>query len=549
MDKYNLIINDETFSSLTLKVADYPRTLVHWENFLNFLIAKASPLNKSLEPSIYKLIKNTYESLLFHFPYLENYYVDYALFEYKLGNISKVHKIYQQGLRKCNDRSLLLWISYLKICNEVVINQRQLFHLYERAEHYIGLHFLSGEFWELYLEQIQERCLTKERYFVILRKVLEIPLHSFSRFYSRWLQCIDEIRDVSQLTRLAPKEDLLKKMKVDVNYQGRKGPYLTEAKKLMRKFTKELYMVVQYQVLEIYNLFESKLSTHYYCSPETLISSEEIATWNAYVDYTTKLKIDSLTEVNFQRALSPLAHYENIWIRYAEWLIDWKEDLVSAKNVLMNGLTMSHKKAAIIKLLCSTLCKLRDYELLELILGQKEEMYVTDIEGIDEFESFWDYLQFQIFCSNSRLQTRYEVARSDQLLPDNVLDIIITRLSCASLKKGQELLLTSLLQLQNKTNTDIIERRIFRHIIDAKWEFYLQNGLFWSLYSQLIFLDPSKSYLDRRRHIVKNIWKNATKYEGNVLPALRRFCQLYLPEDIDTLEELFEKSLDQRIFN
>lgn len=114
-------------------------------------------------------------------------------------------------------------------------------------------------------------------------------------------------------------------------------------------------------------------------------------------------------------------------------------------------------------------------------------MYVTDIEGIDEFETFWDYLQFQIFCCNSRLQTRYEVARSDQLLPDNVLDIIITRLSCGSLKKGQELLLTSLLQLQNKTNTDMIEKRIFRHIIDAKWEFYLQNGLFWSLYSQLIF--------------------------------------------------------------
>lgn len=63
------------------------------------------------------------------------------------------------------------------------------------------------------------------------------------------------------------------------------------------------------------------------------------------------------------------------------------------------------------------------------------------------------------------------------------------------------------------------------------------------------FLDPSKSYLDRRRHIVKNIWKNATNYEGTVLPALRRFCQLYLPEDIDTLEEIFEKSLDQRIIN
>lgn len=540
MDKFNLIINDDTFSSLALKVADHPKSLAQWETFLNHLITKASPLNKSLEPPLYKLIKSTYESLLFQFPYLENYYVDYALFEYKLGNISKVHHIYQQGLRTMNERSLLLWISYLRVCNEVMTDQKQLFKLYDKAERYIGLHFLSGEFWELYLEQIEERCLTKERYFVVLRKVLEIPLHSFSKFYSRWLQCIDDIRDVSQLTRLAPKTDLLKKMKVDTSYKGRKGPYLAEAKKLMRKFTKELYMVVQYQVLEIFNLFESKLTVHYYCSPETLISAEEIATWNTYLDYTIKLRIDSLTELNFQRAIIPLAHYDSIWIRYAQWLIDWKEDLITAKNVLLRGLTLSHKKAIIMKLLYSILCKLHDYEFLELILSRREEIYANDMETTDGFESFWDYLQFQIFCTNSRLQTRYEVAQSDQLLPQNILDIIMTRLSCGKQKEGQELLLSSLLQLQNKVNTDVIEAKIFKHIIDAGWDYYLQNGTFWCLYSQLIFSDTSKSYLVKRRHIVNEIWKAATPYKESVLPSLRRFCRSYLPEDSDTLEKMFE---------
>lgn len=539
MDKYSTIINDEIFSSLTLKVADYPKSLVHWENFLNHLTTKASPLNKSLETPLYKLIQSTYKSILFHFPFLENYYVDYALFEYKLGNISKVHKIYKQGLRTCNERSLHLWLSYLKVCNEVIMDQKQLFRLYERAERYIGLHFLSGEFWELYLQQIQERCLTKERYFIVLRKVLEIPLHSFSKFYSRWLECIDDIQDLHQLTKLAPEEDLLKKMKINVSYRGRKGPYLAEAKKLLRKFTKELYMVVQYQVLEIYNLFESKLSVHYYCSPETLISAEEIATWNSYLDYTIKLRIDSLTEVNFQRASLPLAHYENVWIRYAQWLIDWKEDLVTAKNVLLTGLTMSHKKAAIMRLLYSVLCKIHDYELLDLILSKRENLYGADMNSTDNFEIFWDYLQFQVFCSNSRLQTRYEAARSDHLLSQSVLDIIMKRLSFGGRKEGQELLLTFLLQLQNRTNTELIEKEVFKRVIDAQWEYYLENGVFWSLYSQLVFMDPSKSYIDKRRHLVKDIWKVAAKHKGNILPALRRFCQSYLPEEIDTLEELF----------
>lgn len=541
MDKYSSIVSDGNFSTLSLKAASHPKTLLHWENLLNYLIGKASPLNKSLEPGIYDLIKGTYDSMLYNFPYLENYYIDYALFEYKLGNVSRARKIYEQGLRSFNERSLHLWISYLKLCNEVVSNHKQLFKLYHRAESLIGLHFMSGEFWEMYLDQICERCLTKERYFTVLRKVIEIPLHSFSKFYALWLHCIDDITDLTQLTRIAPKEELLKRLKIDTSFQGRKGPYLADAKKLLRKSTKELYMTVQHQVLEIYSLFESKLHINYYCSAETLISAEEIATWDSYLTYTINLRIDALTELNFQRALTCLAHYDCVWIKYAHWLIEYKEDLSSAKNVLLRALSLSHKKTAILKLLYSVLCKLKDHELLDFILEKEENIYATDVELTDDFELFWDFIQFRIFCANSRLQTRFET-QSDELMPPKVFDIILTRLSHGESRKGQELLLSSLLQLQSKTNTAILETKIFKHIIEADWTFYLRSGHYWYLYCKLIFFEPTRTYLEKRRYIVDQIWEKAKKYGTAVVPKLRHFCQSYMPEDLDLLEDLFESS-------
>lgn len=540
MDKFSGVVNDEEFSKLSFVIAKFPKSLVHWEEFLNFLISKAFPLNKSLHQRLYKLIETTYDSMLFNFPYLENYYIDYALFEYKLGHVAKMHKIYQRGLKVFKQRSLHLWTSYLKLCNEVLVSNKQLFQKYETAEKYIGLHYYSGGFWELYMEQIKERCANEVRYFIVLRKVLEIPQHSFSKFYGLWLQYIDEAQDLSQLNKFASNDDLLKKLKIDTSYRGRRGPYLLECKKLLKKFTKELYMVVQYQVLEIYSLFESKLTTHYYSCPENLIPAGEIETWDKYLDYTIMQRIDGWTHLNFQRTLMPLGHYEMMWLKYAHWLIESKADLVTAKNVLIEGLSMSLKKNNIMRLLYSILCKLNDYDVLAVILQENELANGSHVEDVDDFEIFWDYIQFRIFCTNGMSTSRYSESNASSFVAPEILDMIIRRLSHTSMKEGQLLLLSSILQLQNKSNSVLIEEKIFKHIVESGWKYYLQKGKFWSLYCRLTFFDPTLSYLEKRRRIVNQVWPQAKSQEVDTTEPIREFCQSYLPEDLDSFEQLFD---------
>lgn len=527
MDQFTKAINDPAFSELTLSVARYPKSLEGWEKLLNHLMILASPLNKNIDTRLYQLIVSTYESLLYQFCYLENYYVDYALLEYRLGHLNKMHRVFQHGLAVFNNKSLLLWISYLKICNEVIPNSQQLLKKYESAEEHIGMHFFAGEFWQIYLEQVRSRCNHQQRFFSMLRKILEIPLYSFSYFYALWLRCVDDIQDLSQLKKLAPKEDLIKKLKIDIDSGGRKGPRLQEAKKLLRKFTRELYLVIQYQVLEIYSLYESKIQTRYYVSPETLIPAHELEIWQKYLEYTVNLRIDDLTHLNFQRAILPLAHYDIVWIQYARWLVDWKEDLLTAKQVLTQGLLLSLKKSKLLKFLYAILCSLNEFDQLQWVTNHVKTAYSNSIEETDDFELFWDYIHFQLFITSQS---------------DDVLDIINKRLDHCQAKEGQFLLLSTLLQLQQADNTSSIENKIFQRLIEHNQEYYLNDGRFWSLYSRLIYLDSSSSYLERRKRILDQVWTNARRRptKNEILPHLQQFCQAYLPEDIDNLEDFFQ---------
>lgn len=527
---------DDDYSRLSLRVSQHPKNLAYWEELLNHLLDKASPLNKAIDKRFADLIRYTYNAMLSQFPFLENYHIDYALFEYKLGNVKEMHHIFISGLQKMNNMSLLLWVEYLKICNEVISNNKQLFRKYELAETSVGLHFFSGEFWEMYLNQLLLRCKTPRRYFIVLRKVLELPIYSYSIFYAKWLKHIDDVRDLSQLTMMAPKDELAKKLKVDVNQASRRGPRLQAAKKQLKKYTKELYMVNQYQILEMYNLFEVHLKTHFYCSAQTLIDYSQISTWVRYLDYSINIRTPALTQLNFQRALLPLAHYEVIWLKYANWLLESEGDLISCRSILMQGLKMSHKKAKILDKLNSVMISLGEYKQLSSLYQGLHAAYGDKIEETDDFELFLDYLQFQTFAGTiSEELTEINLPKRQSL----ILDIVMKRLSYGEHKIGQEELLHVICEMYSTLNRQIIEEKVFRPIIDQKWDYYLTKGKFWFEYCHRVWFDPDSSYLEKRKFIVKHIWPAASQYREHARPLLEQFCQSYLPEEFESFEDIF----------
>ncbi|AMD20993.1 HEL288Wp [Eremothecium sinecaudum] len=531
--------SDEKLSNLLLKTSQFQQTLPYWEELLNYLLLKASPLSKAINPELRSLIRSTYQSMLIQFPYAENYHIDYALFEFKLGSVSKMHKIFHSALNEVNSRSLLLWVEYLKLCNEVVMNDKDLFKKYETAEKYIGLHFFSGEFWLMYLEQTKQRCKMQSRYVMLLRKILEIPLYDYSTFYSLWLQCINDIKDISQLKLFAPEHEVSKKLKVDMNLKQRRGIQLQVAKLQLKKITKELYTVVQYQVMEIYNLFESKLTTHYYTSPHTLIKYEEIATWCKYLNYTINTQNIPLIKVTFQRAVTALCHYDIIWLQWAKWLIETEADFVSAKNVLTKGLIMSHRKATIFTRLSHVMIRAAEYAELEAIYDTVLETYNNCSETMDT-EMFIDYILVTLFLKTPIIRSRYNTDENRLLVPEQVLDSIMKRLGTVSKDQSQRVLLWLLSQLYQRIPRSVLEENIFKIIIASNWSHFTEHGWFWYEYCQMVWINSTKSYLEKRRYIVNEILPKAANYKvEDVKRGVLKFMDNYSPEDYDAVELLF----------
>ncbi|SMN20912.1 similar to Saccharomyces cerevisiae YDR235W PRP42 U1 snRNP protein involved in splicing, required for U1 snRNP biogenesis [Maudiozyma saulgeensis] len=534
MDKYNSIINDEKFSKLSLNTTTYPKSLKHWETLLNYLIAAATPINKTINANTLRLIRSTYEAMLFNFPFLENYHIDFALFEYKLGHVSRFHKIFKRALYIHNERSLVLWVSYLRICNEIVIEPKQLFKKYEEAEQYIGLHYHSGVFWEMYLEQLKLRCKTKQRYFIVLRKILEIPLHTFSTFYGLWINHIDEIRDLSELTLFINEDDLLKKLKIDKNYSGRRGPYLADAKKAIKKFTKELYMVIQLQVMERYNLFESKLTTQYYTSAENFLPDSEVQTWVKYLDYTIELDIPELCHINFQRALTPLSNIDIIWLKYAYWLLDVVKNETMAKVVLIRGIELSLEKIKIVHLLCELLTSLDEIHTLHDLLEDMNILHENDIESCKDFNLFWDFMQFQIFLANSATLSRYDNKTPATIIPEKLLKVVQKRLIASGKRDEKNRMINGMMLLQSKKNSKSIETEIFKYVVENCQDDYLNHEQFWKEYCELILFDLNRTLTERVDYIIKTILPQMPRNK-ETLKAIEGLARIYFPQYIEQL--------------
>lgn len=532
MNKDSDFLNDSKLTELSIQLSKYPKTFSYWDALLKHILSKASPLSKSTDKALCEFIRSLYISLLTRFPFLENYHVEYALFEYRLGNFQKMHQIFEDALQCFNNRSMLLWIEYLRLCNKIIPESRQLFKKYETAASYIGLHFFSGEFWHLYIDEVKLRSKQQYAYIKILRKVLEIPQYHYAEFFDLWLQSIDEAKDLSQLRHFAKDEDLWKKLKVNTCLQGRKGPHLQYAKKTLRKITKEMYLVVQYQVMELFELFESKISQQYYCAGEKLISHQEIGIWCKYLEYTRKNKVFDLIKLQFQRALLPLAHYEEIWLMYSDFLVDDLNDYLGAKNILLQGLVFVHKKAKILDTIAGIMIRLGQYSELNELFTEMENAYSSELSFSEDFELFMDHLHFKMFLSGTRSKGRYSASRNIEISKE-IIDSILSRMESEETEDKQLILLNLVNQMYERFPRNFVEDCIYKQIINNKWEYYLSKGSFWYQYCSLIWFDSSKSYLARRKHIIQNVIPLANNKGNDVVNAIKNFLETYIPDEVD----------------
>lgn len=335
--------NDPVFHQLCTTLERNPLAVNSWERVINHLLKNYLRSEKKLpeeeKTEVVTLLRTTYQSMLTVFPYLENYAIEYGNFEFEEGNYKKFHTVFRTSLKNMNNRSLLLWVSYLKILVDqkeaLNVENKFILHRFQDAEKYIGLHYYSQPFWNLYLLFLKQNYIADPRlYLQTLRRLLKHPIYDFAYNYRLWLKELDSVSDYKQLKLFYN----MSKIEVPRLLKPREKLELSKFK--IKKFYKKEYKKIEEKVMKLYNNFELPLTVfkqcnQYYTSPRIPLSRTFIRLWESYISYAISTKNKHYVMLVFQRALtaSSVAHSRTIWLRFIRWLVGIG-DRASAEEIL-----------------------------------------------------------------------------------------------------------------------------------------------------------------------------------------------------------------------
>lgn len=334
--------DDSRLQVLTTELKNDVASLNNWEALLNHILKtyyhnkKFQQLDDVVRSAVVNLLDTTYSSMLEIFPYLENYIIEYANFKLEQKKIGEFHKVYKHYMKMINNRSLLLWVNYLKIIvknqEEFKLSTKHILHTFEKAEIYIGKHFYSQPFWNLYLLFLKKNYTSNPQiYLKKLRSLLTNPIYDFAYNFRLWLKELASVSDIKQL-----------KFFYDMKKFDSKVPKLLKPREKLQflkfkidKIYKRLYKKVEERVMKLYNSFELPLtifkqSNQYYTSSKIPLNPSFVQTWVRYINHALNTKVGrkKITKdkhyimLIFQRALlsSSLCHNKIIWSLYIKWL-------------------------------------------------------------------------------------------------------------------------------------------------------------------------------------------------------------------------------------
>ncbi|ODV87937.1 hypothetical protein CANARDRAFT_20665 [[Candida] arabinofermentans NRRL YB-2248] len=326
-----------------------------------------------------KLLCIAYENVLVQFPYLEQYWCNYAQWLYLFGNTNKATDVYNRAI-SILPKSIIIWKNYLQFSSETLLSFDQLAPVFEQSRLAVGHHFYSHLIYDQYLDFLKLYNKTKE-YHYLVRRVIELPIYHYAKYFREFFNLL-EAANLETIKYLISKEDLSKnyqqkwadlidrpsKNKATIETQTKQQAQpqaqlqqqqqsksaMTELKIDLRKRYIDLYITTQYYVFQIWQ-FESKI-THPYFHPTSELTRDELNTWNKYLSYleTNNLKVNinssnqvansilssqnqELVVIAYERCLIATAQYPFFWLKFSNFWMNLNM-IDKAIDVLIRGI-------------------------------------------------------------------------------------------------------------------------------------------------------------------------------------------------------------------
>lgn len=271
-----------------------------------------------------KLLISDMDMLLTKFPNYISYWKRYGNMMDTLEGVKTATQILNRAIISC-PYSLDLWIDYLTtLISNKLKTEKELEALFEDASSKIGYHFLGHKFWDVYFSWAKSVYGSNSNdYLNILLRVIQIPLYHYAKYSEEF----DSLKGKFTITDLIPKHDLVEYIQTN-NYltDSRDEKNIDEyieshSEELIQSYFEKVLVNTETRTQEKYK-YESTLKTEFDLN---MITVDELKQWSKYIDFEQDQKdrkyyLDEMI-VLYERSLIPTCLSDQIWIKYARFLI------------------------------------------------------------------------------------------------------------------------------------------------------------------------------------------------------------------------------------
>lgn len=271
----------------------------------------------SQKKELKQLIYGDFKTILARFPYYTTLWKQYASLVETLDGVEGKIKVFERSLFVF-PQSLELWVEYVQILVDSRVRpNEEIKDVLERGSGLIGRHFLSHEYWDIYLGFVLEvDGKNSNDYINVLLKIIKLPLHQYSRYYETFMELVPNF----SIHDLITEEDLNGFITEKFNNEKDAD---NDSVEIIDSYFNENFELVQKVTNEKWG-FESKITkSDFDFKPLTI---DELTPWVEYIDY--ELNRDDVPSAVslFERAIVPTCFLNDIWIKYTRFLIQHKVD-------------------------------------------------------------------------------------------------------------------------------------------------------------------------------------------------------------------------------
>lgn len=187
--------------------------------------------------------------------------------------------------------------------------------LFERGASSVGLDFLAHPFWDKYLE-FEERLEAWDRIFVILSRVIHIPMHQYARYFEKYRQ----LATSRPLAELCPAEDLAQfraEIGMDTSVQRAELDVDRDLRQRIDNYHLEVFHKCQAETNKRWT-FEQEVKRPYFHVTE--LDDAQLDNWRKYLAFEEGEGEYQRIVFLYERCLVAAAYYDEFWLRYARWM-------------------------------------------------------------------------------------------------------------------------------------------------------------------------------------------------------------------------------------